>query len=469
MLGTAVLLLTVAAFGVRFLAGRGNSMAPALVLPNAARPKYRLHLRYDGTGRELTATEEIDWVNPGAVPLEKLCLRVNAAAYANETSSPAAAADLQETAYPDGFDAAEFTLEGCWVDETLRAAAFDQSNPVILWIDSPVAPGGKAQIRLRIRLKVPVCMSLFGTSGNVVRLMQALPTIAAVRDGTWDTAVLAPYGAPQDIDLSDVQVTADLPEGYELATGADTGTNQLALLIVPSDMSRTYVRMGKTEIRIFADRSEQVDALAAAVRKTWPVFERIYGQLPLSRLTLVGLALTDSGYCAPGLVLLDDSLSGPELEQKLAYWLAGQWFGWAMGADNARDGWMTCAARQWAALRYARETAGTDAEANLRALYVDLPMRENLHAAVTPATPADGFPDLAAYRAVMDGRATAFYYALDTWMNGRFDAFLGSLVRGNAFTAVSRGLFLERLNRATGQDLGPLMTDWLDTYMQERP
>ncbi len=266
-----------------------------------------------------------------------------------------------------------------------------------------------------------------------------------------------------------MQVTADLPEGYELATGADTGTNQLALLIVPSGMSRTYVRMGKTELCVLADSRERADALATAARKIWPVFERLYGQLPLSRLTLISLALTDSGYCAAGLVLLDDSLSGAELEQKLAYWLAGQWFGWAMGADNVRDGWMTCAARQWAALRYARETAGADAEANLRALYVDLPMRENLHAAVTPATPADGFPDLAAYRAVMDGRATAFYYALDTWMNGGFDTFLGSLLRGNAFTAVSRGLFLERLNQATGQDLGPLMTDWLDTYMQERP
>ena len=184
---------------------------------------------------------------------------------------------------------------------------------------------------------------------------------------------------------------------------------------------------------------------------------------------MVSLPLTDTGYSAPGLVLLDSDLTGDELEHRLAYWLAGQWFGWAVSTDNAREGWFSCAARQWAALRWIRESKGAGTEADMRILWVELPMQEDLHAAVTPGTPADGFPDQAAYRAVMDGRATAFLCALDTWLEGGVDRLLNGLIRDHAFGRIGRDTLQKAVFEATGRDVGPLMTDWLDTYMNEKP
>ena len=96
-------------------------------------------------------------------------------------------------------------------------------------------------------------------------------------------------------------------------------------------------------------------------------------------------------------------------------------------------------------------------------------MRENLHAAVTPGTAADGFPDLYTFRTVMDGRSTAFLYALDTWMDGRLDSLIAELFRERAFTRIGRKTLADGIMKATGRDIGPLMLDWLDTYIQEKP
>ena len=469
VLGTAALLLGALFFGVRSLTGPSSGGSEALALPGGERTRYELHLRYTAGEETLTVTEDIRWTNTEPAEISRMCLRVAAKAYERENTSPAAAADVWERGYPHGFDEAALIQEGCWVDDELIRPLPDPEQPVLMWLDRPVAAGETVSVKLRYRLKLPDCAGLFGRAGGVVRLMQALPVMAARLDESWDAAGLAAYGDPQETGLSDVQVTAELPQGYRLVTGPEAGVNQLSLLIVPDGLARADAEISGTGFTVLAGTKGRADAILSAAKRVWPVYARLYGSLPLKRLTVVSLPLTDSGFSAPGVVLIDDALSDAELEHRLAYWLAGQWFGWALGADRARDAWFICAARQWAALRYVRATAGADAEADLRRLWVDLPMREDLHAAVTPGTPPDGFPDLATYRAVLDGRAAAFLYALDTWTDGGFDALLGRFVRQNAFTRVDREALLQAVYAASGRDASPLMADWLDTYIMETP
>ena len=467
-LGAALLLLMGLAFAVGYRAvGRSAQSAPPLALPDGERPRYTVRLRWPGGESPLAVTEEILWRNGTGVALDRLCLRVNAAAYGSESASPVAAEDLYDRAYPDGFNAGGLLLEGCWVNDRLVEARFDASAPELLWLDAPVAVGETLALTLRFRMSVPACAGLYGRSGDVTRLAQALPTMAVWAGGAWDTAPLSAYAIPQDMDFSDVTFSADLPDGCRLLTGEGQGANQLAALIVPQTLPQAMARVDGTELLALAETKAQAEAALAAMRAVWPVLIRLYGRLPLERLTLVCLPLPDSGYSAPGLVLLDSSLTGAELAHRAAYWLAGQWFGWAVNMDNAREGWFAHAARQWATLRCIRETEGGDSESAYRRLWVELPMRENLHAAVTAGMEAQAFPDQATYLTVMDGRAAAFFCALDTWLPGGFDSFLSALTRRHAFTRISRADFLDAACETSGQDLAPLMLDWLDTYILE--
>ena len=169
------------------------------------------------------------------------------------STSPAAAADVWERGYPHGFDEAALIQEGCWVDDELIRPVPDPEQPVLMWLDRPVGAGETVTIKLRCRLKLPDCAGLFGRAGGVVRLMQALPVLAARLDGSWDTAGLAAYGDPQETGLSDVQVTADLPQGYRLVTGPEAGVNQLSLLIVPDGLVRADAEEMAGAIRKLAD------------------------------------------------------------------------------------------------------------------------------------------------------------------------------------------------------------------------
>ena len=123
---------------------------------------------------------------------------------------------------------------------------------MLMWLDRPVAAGETVSVKLRYRLKLPDCAGLFGRAGGVVRLMQALPVMAARLDGSWDTAGLAAYGDPQETGLSDVRVTADLPQGYRLVTGPEAGVNQLGLLIVPDGLARADAEISGTGFTVLA-------------------------------------------------------------------------------------------------------------------------------------------------------------------------------------------------------------------------
>ena len=414
-------------------------------------------------------TENITLANREDTDWDAVCLRFHAAAYAEAASSPAAADDVYEAAYPDGFDAAGVRLDGCWADGTLAALTADSGRPALLWVNTPVPAGHTANLTLRLTLTVPRCAHLFGQDGTAVRLIQALPVPAFRTDGQWDTAPLTPYAAPQDTDWTDFAVTADLPAGWTLVTGALTGANQLGILLLKGDMPSAGAAVGGTVLTVRADTPNRAELILKAVRDAWRVCGRRYGALPLERLTVVSLPWPDTGLSLPGLVLLDSRLDNGAVAGAAAYWTAGQWFGWALGADSWRESWLTCACRQWAALQVLRDTQGPDGEARARHLLVDLPMRENLHAAVTAGMPADAFPDRTAFRAVMDGRATALLYAIDTMTEGRMDSILAGLAARRSFRRVTRSTLAEAVRSDGGQDVLPLMTDWLDTYINENP
>ena len=431
-----------------------------LSVPERRRPDYRIQLRLSGDTQELAVNEEIRFMN-GDEAIDRLCLRFQAAAYAEDNTSPAAVNDLFDLAYPEGFDPARIVLEGCWCGGKLTGAAFDPERPALLWIDAAAGPEESVELLLRFRLKVPCCAHLFGHSEGIVRLIQALPVIAFRENGDWDASPVCAYGTLQDTPLSDFSVKADLPRELRLVTGAETASDQLALLLVPEGMASSSARIGAADVTVLAGNGDRAKLLLNLAKRIWPVYEQRYGRLPLEHLALVSLPLTDSGYSAPGLVLLDSGLGESKLEQAAAYWLAGQWFGWALSTDEYRDGWLPCAARQWAALQYIRDTAGAGAEADQRSIMVDMPMRENLHAAAAPGMSPDGFPDQAVYRSVMDGRATALLYALDDWMGGRLDAFLAKLIRERTFIQWTRQSFSEAAGVFAGRDAAPLIEDYL--------
>ena len=69
------------------------------------------------------------------------------------------------------------------------------------------------------------------------------------------------------------------------------------------------------------------------------------------------------------------------------------------------------------------------------------------------------------YSLVVYDRGAAALCALNTAMNGGLDGFLAEYYRAYAFGLPSREDFETLLNDYTGEDWSPLLSDYLDTYM----
>ncbi|MBR6810784.1 MAG: hypothetical protein IKM64_10935, partial [Clostridia bacterium] len=104
---------------------------------------------------------------------------------------------------------------------------------------------------------------------------------------------------------------------------------------------------------------------------------------------------------------------------------------------------------------------------NLRFFRVDSPMQERIPGGLTPASPIDYFSTLSDYKAIVYGRGAALLIALDTFLPEGTDAFLRHYVQQFAFRTASRTDFEQCLNAWAGQDLSPLVQDYLDTKMME--
>ena len=92
-------------------------------------------------------------------------------------------------------------------------------------------------------------------------------------------------------------------------------------------------------------------------------------------------------------------------------------------------------------------------------------MRLTIPRGVTPGSPLDYFGDWTEFRLVVTNRGAAALCALNTAMNGTLDEFLHTYYDTYAFALATREDFETLLARVTGQDWSPLLSDYLDTYI----
>ena len=433
----------------------------------------------------LAVTMTLRYTNATGETLNDLTLRTWAGAYAAPETSPAAIDELYEACYPNGFSPGGITLEGVWWNGTMAEAAFADAAQTVLQVAiPPLANGESGTLLLRCRLTAPECAHRFGHSAGVWQFGSALPILAVYRDGAWRQEPYAPIGDPFFSECANYTVTLTAPAGYACAaTGRQTAETQ-------GDGTIRW-RMEAKAAREFAfalsDAWQSADTQADGVRITayapdrdgakraaknaadaLKIYGRLYGAYPWDTLTLCAVDFPFGGMEYPGLIFLSQKSFPADwadtLELTVAHETAHQWFYALVGSDPFYEPWQDEALCEYAMLRYVLEKYGRSAYENLRVTRIDAPMRERIPQRVTPATPIDGFGSLDAYTAVVYGRGAAFLTAAEE-MTGKVDAFLKAYCDRFAFDIATRQDFIGLMNEVTGEDLTPLMTDYLDTLM----
>ena len=479
--GIACLLLL--ALGVYLLARPGKAAGERARAASEGLDHYDYQLIFRPAESTLAVSLTLDYVNRTGDTLSILVLRTWANAYGTEDTSPAAIDALFDACYPEGFSPGFLTLEGVWwQDQVVSAVYLDNAKTALAVSVPPLDPGQSGQLRLRCQLTVPVCSHRLGYSQGIWQFGNALPILSVYENGGWRTDAYSPIGDPFVSRCANYTVALIVPAGYQCASTGKCALDRqekdswrytmeaLAARDFAFALSQDWQKAEAEQegVQITAYAPQNANAAAKFAAKALTVYEKLYGEYPYETLTVCAIDFPFGGMEYPGLAFVGLPYFAAEqkdtLELVIAHEIAHQWFYALVGSDQANEPWQDEALSEYAMLCYVRQVYGQSAYENLVITRVRAPMQERIPQPVTPAAPITDFSSLDVYSSVVYGRGAAFLLAVEE-MTGKLDMFLRQYCDTFAFSLASRQDFSSLLREVTGEDLEPLMLDYLDTLM----
>lgn len=426
----------------------------------------------------LSVKETLRYTNGTGDTLETLVLRTYAGAYETEEFSPAATTELFFACYGEAFSSGGIALFGAWWNgEPVETAFLDEARTALSVKIGALMPGETGELKLNLVLTIPQCAHRFGVFDGLYRFGSVLPVLAPYENGAWRADEYVSIGAPFVSACANWTFALTLPDGYEALasaplkrengrlTGTLTAARDFFFAVSKAYETRTGAAKG-VSLTAAAKTGAQAEAALKYMARAVETLTDLYGDAPYETLSLCLGALPFDGASYPGALLIrDDAKDEDALELLITREAARQWFGAKVGSDAFYAPWQDEALAEWALLSFVKARYGQTGMETLRAREIDEPMREHIGQTVTPGSPLDYFPDWPTYVAVARGRGAAMLVAADQMAGGRLDAFLRGYVSDFAFKTVSRADFERALNGFSGLDLSPLITDYIDTYM----
>jgi hypothetical protein len=190
-----------------------------------------------------------------------------------------------------------------------------------------------------------------------------------------------------------------------------------------------------------------------------------FGLYPWPVYSVCSLPLGVSGAEYTALSMVANDLKGEQLEHTVAHETAHQWWYGLVGSDCTTHPWMDEALCEYSLLCYVQDRYGDRAREELRQTLIEPAMRITVAGQATPGAPLDYFETATDYSVLVYGRAAALLCAADDLLGGRLNDALRHYAQQYAFGIADRADLPKTIWEATGEDIEPLMVDYLDTYL----
>ena len=446
-----------------------------------------IQAQLDVEKRELTVTQEMHLQNRTGQRLDAAVLRTWPNAFQSEDTSPCTVDEgLYDSYYPDGFSRGALVVHQAQVNgEAILHRYLDDAKTVL---QLPVPGGWQAEAEIVIQLDYTVqipCMAYrFGVWDDVWALGNAFVIPAVWEDGAYRTDAYAPVGDPFVSDCMNYDVTVSVPKGYlcagsgyptvETADGrssyhfASPAVRDFALVISDRFHTAQAVQDGVRIIAYALESSQARDMLKYA-KKAFACYSDLFGDAPYPAYTIAQVSFPHDGAEYPQLSMIGSgplAKGGRELEYAVAHEAAHQWWYAAVGSDGYHQPWQDEALYEFSLLAYAERQHGAGERADLERSRMESALRVTVSQGVTPGAPLDAFTSWSEYELVTLHRGAACLCALDRTVDGGLTAFLRDYYTTYAFLRASRQDFEALLAKSTGEDLTPLLRDYLDTHIR---
>lgn len=446
----------------------------------------------DSEAAVLTVSQTLTLSNRTGEAQDAAVLRTWPNAFQTPDTSPAAAEDkIYESCYLDGFSIGALVMSRARVArdgqeaQTVAYRYTDEAKTVL----SVSVPGGWQAgewitVSLAYTVQIPHMAYRFGVWDGIWALGNAFAIPAVWEEGTWRTDEYYPVGDPFLSDCMNWTVNLSVPEGFLCAaTGyararteegralyefSAPAVRDFALVVSDRFCIAQEVR-DNVLVSAFATSQARARELLEDGRQALACFSARYGAYPYQSYTLCEINFPLGGMEYPGLAMIAaDRLDagGETLETVVAHETAHQWWYAVVGSDPVNQAWQDEALCEFSVLEYGEERYGAAWRQEREQREIESALRVTVPHGVTPGAPLERFSTMSEYSLVVYDRGAAMLCALDRMLGGELDAFLRAYYVRFAFKRATREDFEALLEQVTGEDLAPLIRDYLDTYIQ---
>ncbi|MBR4069370.1 MAG: M1 family metallopeptidase [Clostridia bacterium] len=438
----------------------------------------------DPDGKAMQVSQQLTLTLRTEEPRQELALRTWPNAFLKPDTSPIAG---NGDCCPDGFSAGSLVMAQAQVEQNGQTtdALYRYTDEEKTLLSIPLAeswqPGETLQVNLRYTVNFPHAMYRFGWWGDTFMAGHAFAVPALWQDGAYRADSWLPIGDPLSGECANYTLRLTAPKDYVCAAGgsitgvARTGDSVTYTieaqavrdlgLVISRDLKKVTRQSGDILLEALAADQATARRMLDTAEASLAAYSERFGVYPWPVYSVCGLPLGVSGaeYTALSMVAADQE--GERLEYAVAHETAHQWWYGLVGSDCATHPWMDEALCEYSLLCYVQDRYGDRAREELRQTRIEPAMRITVAGQATPGAPLDYFETATDYAVLVYGRAAALLCAADELLGGRMNDALKHYAQQHAFGIADREDLPRAVLESTGEDIEPLMVDYLDTYL----
>lgn len=405
-------------------------------------------------------------------------------AFQSMDTSPCTAEEKRfDSFYPDGFSSGALVVGRMQANGEAVVHRYTDAAKTVLMV--PV-PGGwetdeAVEVEAEYVIQLPRMAYRFGVWDGVYALGNAFLIPTVWEAGAWRTDAYLPVGDPFVTDCANYTVEVAVPAGMECAGSGHPAVEKAGkqwlyrfdapavrdfALVISDRFRMAQAEEGGVLITAYAQKASQAREMLRVAQKAIRVYESLWGEYPYPSFTLAQIHMPLGGMEYPALAMIsaDELLKGGrELEYLVAHETAHQWWYALVGSDGFHQPWQDEALCEFGVLEYAGHVYGRAERDALEQSRMESAMRVTVPQGVTPGAPLDRFSSFGEYSLVVYDRGAACLCALDRMLGEGLNPFLREYANAFAFSRASREDFEALLAQVTGEDLSPMIRDYLDT------
>lgn len=450
--------------------------APGAALTQAALglDEIVIQASLDADARTLSVHQALRLQNRSGQALDAAVLRTWPNAFQSLNTSPCADSD-----YPGGFSTGALVMAHADVDGQRALYRYLDESKTVLSV--PVAdgwqPGAWVEITLRYTVTPPRAAYRFGVWEDVWAFGNAFAIPAVWEDGGFRTDAYLSVGDPFVSDCANYTVTVTVPDGYRCAaSGYDDGSSGTTYrfvspavrdfaLVISNRFEMAQAKQDGVLITACGLSKAQAASLLRYAKKALAVYSERYGAYPYQSYTVAAVPFAHDGMEYPQLSMISADLTERALEYAVAHETAHQWWYAVVGSDSWYQPWQDEALCEFSLLEYAQTVYGAGERADLEYSRAESALRVTIPSGAAAGSPLGDFADTNEYVLLAYHRGLACLCALDRTAASGLDGFLRDYYQTFAFKRATREDFEQQLAQSTGEDLLPLMRDYLDTHI----